>query len=101
MLLKLADAMEAAKDELALLETLDVGKPIRFAQMMKGAIATFRYYAEAVDKVYGEIGPTGDQDLSLILREPLGSGGDCALELPATDGRMEGRACAGDGQCRD
>lgn len=73
MLLKLADAMEAAKDELALLETLDVGKPIRFAQDdVKGAIATFRYYAEAVDKVYGEIGPTGDQDLSLILREPLG-----------------------------
>ena len=36
------------------------------------AAATFRYYAEAVDKVYGEIAPTAPDVLGLVHREPLG-----------------------------
>ncbi|MGL1921477.1 MAG: aldehyde dehydrogenase [Hyphomicrobiales bacterium] len=72
-LLKVADLMEAAKRELALLETLDMGKPIQFAlKDVAGSIDTYRWYAEAIDKVYGETGPAGAHDLSLILREPLG-----------------------------
>lgn len=36
------------------------------------AAGTFRYYAEAIDKVYGEIAPTADTILALIHREPVG-----------------------------
>lgn len=73
ILLKAADLMEQHADELALLETLDIGKPIRFTQGdIAGSINTFRYYAEAIDKVYGEVGPTGDDDMSMVVREPLG-----------------------------
>ena len=36
------------------------------------AAATFRYYAEAIDKVYGEIAPTQNDILALIHREPVG-----------------------------
>ncbi|SDJ92211.1 aldehyde dehydrogenase [Billgrantia gudaonensis] len=72
-LLELADLMEAHKDELALLDTLDMGKPIGSALGdMAGAIACLRYNAEAIDKVYGEVAPTGEESLALVLREPLG-----------------------------
>jgi gamma-glutamyl-gamma-aminobutyraldehyde dehydrogenase len=36
------------------------------------AAATIRYYAEAIDKIYGEIAPTGDDVLALVHREPVG-----------------------------
>ena len=36
------------------------------------AAGTFRYYAETIDKVYGQIAPTADNILALILREPVG-----------------------------
>ena len=36
------------------------------------AAATLRWYAEAIDKIYGEIAPTGPQTLALVHREPLG-----------------------------
>jgi len=73
-LLRLADLMEARRDELALLEALDVGKPITEARTVDVplAIGTLRYYAEAVDKVYGEVGPSGPDRLSYVLHEPLG-----------------------------
>jgi gamma-glutamyl-gamma-aminobutyraldehyde dehydrogenase/4-guanidinobutyraldehyde dehydrogenase/NAD-dependent aldehyde dehydrogenase len=61
-------------DELALLETLDVGKPIRDSLSLdipKSANCV-AYYAEAVDKLYDEIGPTGPDNLHLITREPVG-----------------------------
>jgi acyl-CoA reductase-like NAD-dependent aldehyde dehydrogenase len=61
-------------EELALLETLDMGKPISasLAVDVNAAARCFDWYAEAIDKVYGEIAPTGDDDLALITREPLG-----------------------------
>ncbi|WP_163560790.1 aldehyde dehydrogenase [Halomonas sp. NO4] len=72
-LLKLADLMEAHKHELALLDTLDMGKPVTSAQGdTAGAIACLRYNAESIDKVYGEVAPTGEESLALVLREPLG-----------------------------
>ena len=37
-----------------------------------GAAACFRYFAEAVDKVYGEVGPTGPSAVTLVTREPIG-----------------------------
>lgn len=73
-LLKLAALMEQHHEELALLETLDTGKPIRHSLRddIPGAIRCLRWYAEAIDKVYGEIAPTGGDSLALIEREPIG-----------------------------
>jgi acyl-CoA reductase-like NAD-dependent aldehyde dehydrogenase len=69
-----AEKMLAAKEELALLETLDMGKPIRHALSVDGpsAARTIAWYAEAIDKVYGEVAPTSSSALALIEREPMG-----------------------------
>ena len=74
VLLRLADLVEQHADELALLETLDMGKPVRDARNddLPGAVRCLRWTAEAVDKVYGEIAPTGVDTLGLISREPVG-----------------------------
>jgi acyl-CoA reductase-like NAD-dependent aldehyde dehydrogenase len=74
ILLKLAEAMRANRDELALLESLDVGKPIRdtLSIDVPSAAKTIQWYAETIDKVYGEVGPTGPDALSLVTREPIG-----------------------------
>lgn len=73
-LLKLADLIEKHALELAVLGVRDNGTEIGMAYRAEplSAAATFRYYAEAVDKIYGEIAPTGRDVLGLIYREPLG-----------------------------
>lgn len=74
VLLKLAQLVERHAEELALLESLDMGKPVRDALSVDVA-ATVRclsWTAEALDKVYGEVAPTGPDELGLITREPLG-----------------------------
>lgn len=74
ILFKLAELMERDAESLALLESLDVGKPITNA--LKGdipqAIRTLRYYAEALDKIYGEVGPETPDRFSFAVHEPLG-----------------------------
>lgn len=74
VLLKLADLMEQHKDELALLDTLDMGKSISdtYEVDVPEAISSFRWTAECIDKLYGEIAPTGHDILNLISREPVG-----------------------------
>ena len=74
VLLRLADLMEERLEELALLECVDVGKPIGDALRVDvpNAAACLRWYAEALDKLYGEIAPTGRDALALVEREPLG-----------------------------
>ncbi|MDX1466827.1 MAG: aldehyde dehydrogenase family protein, partial [Halomonas sp.] len=73
VLLRLADLMAAHRHELALLDTLDMGKPISSALGdLAGAIGCLRYQAECIDKLYGEVAPTGEEALALVLREPLG-----------------------------
>ncbi|MFD2191240.1 aldehyde dehydrogenase [Pistricoccus aurantiacus] len=72
-LLRLADLMEANKHELALLDTLDMGKPVSSSLGdMAGAIGCLRHHAETIDKLYGEVAPTGEDALGLVLREPIG-----------------------------
>ena len=74
VLQRFAELILAAKDELALLETLDMGKPIQYA-LKVDVPATARciaWYAEAIDKVYDEIAPTGPDALALIQREAMG-----------------------------
>ncbi|ANN80160.1 aldehyde dehydrogenase PuuC [Bordetella flabilis] len=74
VLLKLAELMMAHREELALLESLDVGKPI--ANAYNGDIVSsatcIQWYAEAIDKLYGEMAPSAPNMTTMILREPLG-----------------------------
>jgi 4-(gamma-glutamylamino)butanal dehydrogenase len=73
-LLALADLIERDANELAVLGVRDNGTEISMAYKAEplSAAGTFRYYAEAIDKVYGEIAPTATDVLGLIHREPLG-----------------------------
>ena len=74
ILQRFADLILAAKEELALLECVDMGKPIQYA-LSVDVPATARcihWYAEAVDKLYDEIAPTPRSALALITREPMG-----------------------------
>jgi acyl-CoA reductase-like NAD-dependent aldehyde dehydrogenase len=71
---KFADLIARHADELALLETLDMGKPVGFARSVdiNAVVETVRWYAEAIDKIYDEVAPTPKSALGLITREPLG-----------------------------
>src|SRR5471032_2535882 len=73
-LIKFADLVQKHGPELALLETLDMGKPIKYSQSVDvGATANcLRWYGEAIDKIYDEIAPTAANSLALITREPVG-----------------------------
>lgn len=74
VLIKFAELILAHGDELALTETLDMGKPVRYAKGVdvNSTANCIRWYGEAVDKVYDEIAPTPETALALITREPLG-----------------------------
>ena len=73
-LLKLAGLVENHALELAVLGVRDNGTEISMALKAEpmSAAGTFRYYAEAIDKVFGEIAPTGHDVLGLVHHEPLG-----------------------------
>ena len=74
IMIKFADLLLAHGDELAMTETLDMGKPIKYARAVdvNSASNCIRWYGEAVDKVYDEIAPTSRNALALITREPVG-----------------------------
>jgi acyl-CoA reductase-like NAD-dependent aldehyde dehydrogenase len=71
---KFAQNMRDNKEELALLESLDVGKPIRDTTRIDipAAAASIDWFAELIDKVYDEIAPSDPAFLGMITREPLG-----------------------------
>lgn len=71
---RLADLIEKQSVELAVLGVRDNGTEISLALKAEpgSAAGTFRYYAEAIDKVYGEVAPTAPNVLGLIHREPVG-----------------------------
>lgn len=73
-LLRFAELVERHALEIAVLGVRDNGTEIGMAYKAEplSAATTIRYYAEAVDKVYGEIAPTGRDVLGLVHREPLG-----------------------------
>ena len=62
------------RDELALLESLDMGKPVMDAYNVDiaGAAAILSWYGEAADKLYDEVAPTGSGSVAMISREPIG-----------------------------
>ncbi len=74
VLLRYADLLEANLDELATLDALEAGKPITDCREidLPDTIKTFRWYAEAIDKVFDAVAPTGPDALGLIVREPIG-----------------------------
>jgi acyl-CoA reductase-like NAD-dependent aldehyde dehydrogenase len=74
VLLRFAELIRRDLEQLAMLETLDVGKPIinSIDVDVPKAADTLAYYAEFADKLYDEVAPTGPDDLALIRREPLG-----------------------------
>ncbi|MGM9488150.1 aldehyde dehydrogenase [Ideonella sp. YS5] len=74
ILQRFAEKILAAKEELALLETLDMGKPIQYSLSVDvpSTARCIAWYAEAVDKIYDEIAPTASSALALITREPMG-----------------------------
>ena len=74
LLLRLADAIEAHADELALLETRDTGHPLRDTTGLDvpRTAATFRYFGGMADKHQGTVVPVERGFLNYVTREPLG-----------------------------
>ena len=74
VLLAFADRLEANLEELAMLESLEAGKPITdcLEVDIPETVKTFRWFAEAIDKIFDNIAPTGPEALGLIVREPIG-----------------------------
>ena len=74
LLYKLADLVEEHADELALLESLDNGKPFHVARSadLGLTVATYRYYAGWADKVQGRTVPVAGNYFTYIRHEPVG-----------------------------
>jgi len=74
LLLKFAELIRANANELALLESLDTGKPVADALSVDvaGAAYAVQWYAEAIDKVGGEVAPLAPNLHGTVTREPLG-----------------------------
>ncbi len=74
VLQRFAELIQASLEELALLETLDTGKPIRDSLNVDipATVNCIQWFAEAVDKIYDQVAPTDHNALALITREPLG-----------------------------
>ncbi|WP_273839743.1 MULTISPECIES: aldehyde dehydrogenase [Providencia] len=74
IMLKWADLISEHSEELAALDCIDAGKPITecINTDMPATVETFYWYAEAIDKLFGKIAPTSQQELGLIVREPIG-----------------------------
>ncbi len=74
VLVRWAELIDDHADEIALLECLDVGKPIADTTGVDvpAAVRTIRWSGEAIDKVYDQISPAPAGNLALIQRLPLG-----------------------------
>jgi 4-guanidinobutyraldehyde dehydrogenase/NAD-dependent aldehyde dehydrogenase len=73
-LIELADLIVEHAHELQLLETLDIGKPIRYTRRvdLEQAQISYRWFGEAIDKLYDDVAPTGPDVVGLVTREPVG-----------------------------
>jgi 4-guanidinobutyraldehyde dehydrogenase / NAD-dependent aldehyde dehydrogenase len=74
VLLRFSELLLKHAEELALLETLDMGKPIADSTRIDipAAARCIAWFAEAIDKIYDEVAPTGHDSLALVTREPVG-----------------------------
>ena len=90
LLNRIADRMEANLELLAMVETIDNGKPIRetMAADMPLAVDHFRYFAGCIRAQEGSIAEIDDTTVAYHFHEPLGVVGQIIpVELPAADGR--------------
>jgi acyl-CoA reductase-like NAD-dependent aldehyde dehydrogenase len=74
VLLRFAELIRKHREELALTETLDMGKPISDSMKVDipAAANCIAWYAEATDKIYDEVAPTPHEALALVTRESVG-----------------------------
>lgn len=74
IIIKLADLIQENQYELAVLESLESGKPISECQMtdLPETVSTLKWHAEAADKIYDQISPSNESGIGLIVREPIG-----------------------------
>jgi len=74
VLLKFASLIEQNLGYIAHLDSLDAGKPITDCQQIDipDVVSTIAWYAESLDKLFDQIAPTGQENLGLIVREPIG-----------------------------
>ena len=74
VLLRLAKLLEENSHELAVLESLDSGKPVYDCATVDvpETIHVLKWHAELIDKIYDQVAPSGDDHLALVLREAVG-----------------------------
>ena len=74
ILIRLCKLITRNAKELAVMESLDSGKPIRDCVNIDipETIHTIKWHAEAIDKIYDQTAPVGDDALAIIIREPIG-----------------------------
>lgn len=73
-MLRFSDLLLENAETLALIESLDMGKPVKYSLNVdvSSAANSLRWFGESIDKVYDEIAPTANTTLALITREPVG-----------------------------
>ena len=74
LLIRLCKLITRNRRELAVMESLDSGKPIRDCELIDipETIHTIKWHAEAIDKLYDQSAPVGDDAMAMIVREPVG-----------------------------
>jgi len=74
VLIRLCKLITRNRHELAVMEAIDSGKPIRDCAEIDipETIHTIKWHAEAIDKIYDQTAPVGDDAMAMIVREPIG-----------------------------
>jgi len=80
VLIRLAKLMKRNSHELAVMECIDSGKPVRDCETidLPETIHCLVWHAEAVDKIYDQSAPVGEDAMAMVVREPIGVVG-CVL----------------------
>lgn len=74
VLIRLCKLITRNRRELAVMESIESGKPIRDCELIDvpETIHCIKWHAEAADKIYDQTAPTGDGAVAMIVREPVG-----------------------------
>ncbi|MEM6481586.1 MAG: aldehyde dehydrogenase family protein, partial [Pseudomonadota bacterium] len=74
VLIRLCKLITRRRHEFAVMESIESGKPIRDCELIDipETIHTIKWHAELIDKAYDQVGPSGDDAISMIVREPIG-----------------------------
>ena len=74
VMIQLCKLMDRDRHQLAVLESLESGKPIQECEKtdVPETINCLKWHAEATDKLYDQLSPSGDNHVGMIVREPIG-----------------------------